>query len=60
MEKLTLLYLAVKILGFFLAQLVSSPNLAEPYTKSAAQSTQSTKFQKGPRPCSAPHHLSRA
>lgn len=35
-EKLTLLCLAVKTLGFFLAQLVSSPNPGEPYPKSSA------------------------
>lgn len=35
-------------------QLVSSPNPAEPYPKS---STWPTKFQKGLRPQSAPHHL---
>ena len=42
-EKLTLLCLAVKTLGFFLAQLVSSPNPGEPYPKSSAQFP---KFQK--------------
>lgn len=52
-EKPTRLCLVVKTLGFFLAQVVSFPNLAEPYPKSAAQPT---KFQKGLRPCPAPHY----
>lgn len=53
-EKLTLLCLAVKTLGFFLAQLVSSPNPGEPYPKSSAQFP---KFQKELRPSSVPPHL---
>lgn len=49
-EKPQLLCPVVKTLGFFLIQLVSSPNPAEPYPKS---STQSTKYQKALKPHSA-------